>query len=61
MKMESKILEKLKYPIGKFNPPDTITEKDILSYISDVEKLPEKIKKAGGEFFRRTIEHPLPA
>jgi hypothetical protein len=42
--MENKELEKLKYPIGHFSPPEPITEEDIKSYISDIEELPGKLK-----------------
>ena len=43
--MESKDLEKLKYPIGQYNPSLTITEDDIAGYISDIESLSGRLRK----------------
>lgn len=42
--MESKELEKLKFPIGHFSPPETIDEDVLNNYISDFEKLPGKLR-----------------
>ncbi|MCE3226810.1 MAG: hypothetical protein K0S32_1361 [Bacteroidetes bacterium] len=36
-------LEKLKYPIGKFNRPDAYTSELLKLYISEIEKFPAKI------------------
>jgi DinB superfamily len=48
--MESKELEKLKYPIGLFSAPETITEEDLQGYISDIEKLPANLKNLVSDF-----------
>lgn len=37
--------EKLRYPIGKFKTPDSVSESDISSYIDIIEKLPERLIK----------------
>ncbi len=38
-------LEKLKYPIGKFNSPITISEEDIKNWITDIEQFPNRLNK----------------
>lgn len=38
-------LEKLKFPIGKFQKPDFISESDLKTWISEIENFPVKIKK----------------
>ncbi len=38
-------LESLKYPIGKFQPPSTVTDMDIEKWISGIEQLPEELIK----------------
>jgi len=44
--METNIpLEKLKYPIGKFQKPDAISENDLKTWIEAIENFPVKIKK----------------
>ena len=44
--METNIpLENLKYPIGKFQKPEVISEADLKTWISDIETFPNKIKK----------------
>ena len=42
--MNQLILEKLKFPIGKFHRPDTITENDLVTWITTIENFPLKIK-----------------
>lgn len=37
-------LEKLKFPIGKFEKPETISQKDLDIWINDIETFPSKIK-----------------
>jgi len=37
-------LEELKYPIGKFKTPDTITSEILTKYISDIESFPQKLR-----------------
>ncbi|RDC56829.1 putative metal-dependent hydrolase [Pedobacter chinensis] len=39
-------LEQLKYPIGKFSMPDIFSEHQAEIWISEIEALPEQIKKA---------------
>nr|WP_199157798.1 putative metal-dependent hydrolase [Pedobacter sp. ASV2] len=39
-------LEKLKYPIGKFIMPEIFDERQMESWISEIEALPEQIKQA---------------
>jgi hypothetical protein len=38
-------LEKLRYPIGRYTLPDTISEDDIRSWISTIDAFPEKLEK----------------
>lgn len=38
-------LEKLKFPIGKYQKPDSISENDIKTWIASIENFPIKIKK----------------
>ena len=38
-------LEKLKFPIGKFQNPDSISENDLETWISIIENFPSRIKK----------------
>ncbi len=37
--------EKLRYPIGKFKTPDSVSESDISGYSDVIEKLPERLIK----------------
>jgi DinB superfamily len=37
-------LEKLKFPIGKFHHPDSISENDLKTWIATIEEFPSKIK-----------------
>lgn len=39
-------LEKLQYPIGKYNCPDVITEKVLLEWIDDISSFPTRIRNA---------------
>lgn len=44
--MENKFnLEKLKFPIGKFQKPDSISQNDLKTWIETIENFPFKIKK----------------
>ncbi len=43
--MHSQNLEDLKYPIGKFNKPETISERDIKNCIDDIEQFPNRLNK----------------
>ena len=38
-------IERLKYPIGKFSKPETISEKDIKNWITDIEQFPNRLNK----------------
>lgn len=42
--MENTELERLKYPIGKFEAPDEISEQDVQTCINELEELPGKLK-----------------
>ncbi len=44
--MSSKTLERLKYPIGKFEKPDHITKTHISNWIDNIEKFPHRINEA---------------
>jgi hypothetical protein len=37
-------LEKLKYPIGKYKKPDTLTTEILYNYITDIESFPERLR-----------------
>lgn len=39
-------IEQLKYPIGKFNPPTSYTEQQMLQWISDIKTLPYRLRQA---------------
>jgi hypothetical protein len=41
--MEKEILEQLRYPIGKFETPETITNADLEQWITDLETLPQRL------------------
>lgn len=43
--MNAVTLEKLKFPIGKFQKPDSISDNDLKTWISTIENFPSKIKK----------------
>lgn len=43
-------LEKLKYPIGKFQKPDSISENDLKTWIAIIENFPIKIKNLTEKF-----------
>lgn len=38
-------IDKLKYPIGKFEKPENITEEILDKYIGDIESLPKRLKE----------------
>ncbi len=48
----------LRYPIGKFECPGTITPEHISKWISDIEKLPSKISDLVSDFSRGQLETP---
>ncbi|MBW8243313.1 bacillithiol transferase BstA [Muricauda oceani] len=41
--MEKETLEQLRYPIGKFETPETISSADLEKWISDLETLPQRL------------------
>ena len=43
--MEKDTLEQLRYPIGKFELPEEITEKDMDAWIMVLEQLPERLSR----------------
>lgn len=43
--MEKDRLEQLRYPIGKFELPEAITEKDMYAWIMVLEQLPERLSR----------------
>ncbi|WP_411031407.1 YfiT family bacillithiol transferase [Spongiimicrobium sp. 3-5] len=43
--MEDKILEQLRYPIGKFSGPSVISEDDIVKWTDALEALPARLEK----------------
>ncbi|MBQ0735974.1 YfiT family bacillithiol transferase [Aquimarina celericrescens] len=48
----------LRYPIGKFECPETITPEHLSKWISDIEKLPSKISDLVSDFSRGQLETP---
>ena len=58
--MENEQLEKLRYPIGKYQVPDTITEEHLQTWISVLEELPKRLEKAVAQIFGGTIGNPIP-
>ena len=51
-------LEQLRYPIGKFVTPDTITSNDRDRYINDLEILPQQIRNAVSGLDDRQLDTP---
>ena len=52
------MLEKLKYPIGKFSMPTTITEKEIDESISIIEKFPENLERLVKKLSDQQLDTP---
>lgn len=44
--MENKELEKLRYPLGKFNFPETISESELEQFIVALQTLPQQVRTA---------------
>lgn len=70
--MENKDLEKLKYPIGKYEVPEEITDAQISEWIETLEHLPQRLRalvenlskeqldtpyRPGGWTVRQTVHH----
>lgn len=51
-------IEKLRYPIGKFNPLQTITPTLLASWIQDIENLPELLVKATKGLSEQQLDTP---
>ena len=43
--MATSELEKLKFPIGKYTPPEKITSENISQWISEIDAVPERLEK----------------
>ncbi|MFD2727443.1 YfiT family bacillithiol transferase [Hyunsoonleella rubra] len=56
--MDSKALEQLKYPIGKFDCPDQITEVHIAEWISILEKFPIRLEALVKHLSKEQLETP---
>jgi len=50
--------EDLRYPIGKFNSPDTITEEQISNWIATLETLPDRLENLVKDFSVDQLETP---
>jgi len=48
----------LRYPIGKFECPSTITKDHIVSWIDEIEKLPSRIIDLATNFTEKQLEQP---
>jgi len=70
--MSTPEVDPLKYPIGKFAPPASYTEQDMLKWIDEIKNLPGKLRQAvmalnetqldtpyrpGGWTIRQTVHH----
>jgi len=51
-------IEQLKYPIGRFVPPDVITSQNIQSWITEIEKLPSKLSEVLNGLSEKTLDTP---
>ncbi|MCO4292761.1 putative metal-dependent hydrolase [Solitalea sp. MAHUQ-68] len=56
--MEEYNLENLKYPIGRFNKPEDITQNDIEEAIKSISELPEEIEKAIAGLSSQQLDTP---
>ncbi len=56
--MENQELEKLRYPIGKFQVPTTITNKDLENWTLVLEQLPEKLEAMVTSLTEEQLETP---
>lgn len=50
-------IEKLKFPIGKFQQPETITDMHILKWIMDLETFPSKLEKLVSNLSKEELEY----
>ncbi|SDS67438.1 YfiT family bacillithiol transferase [Gramella sp. MAR_2010_147] len=51
-------LELLKYPIGKFDNPQSISSEDIQRWITDISELPEKLNKKVRPLSKEQLDTP---
>ncbi len=51
-------MEKLRYPIGRFSAPKTITEAHISSWLQSLETLPERLRQLVGSLSEDQLETP---
>ncbi|MCQ0111912.1 YfiT family bacillithiol transferase [Zhouia amylolytica] len=51
-------LELLKYPIGKYNRPSTISETKLAEWIGDIEALPSKLNNLVSDFTEQQLDTP---
>lgn len=51
-------IEKLKYPIGKFEKPETISEATLAHWIAEIELFPSKIRKATQDLYNPQLDTP---
>jgi len=56
--MKTDELEKYKFPIGQFDSPAVITKEVLGRYISDIEKLPEKLRNLVSNFSEQQLNTP---
>ena len=56
--MEKEQLEKLRYPIGKYQVPEQITEEHLKKWIGILEELPERLENAVSGMSEEQLETP---
>ena len=56
--MENETLEQLRYPIGKFETPETITSADLEKWITDLETLTQRLSDLVAPLSEQQLETP---
>src|SRR5437868_448567 len=56
--METQSLEQLRYPIGKYNPPDKIKKSEVKRWIKEIDKLPKRLKDAAKNLTDEQLDTP---
>ena len=56
--MDKKTLERLRYPIGKFESPEQITQVQVLQWIGVLEQLPQKLETLVSNLSEEQLETP---
>lgn len=51
-------IESLKYPIGKFKKPESVSESDIKNWIGDIESFPAQIRLATQDLYNPQLDTP---